>query len=419
MTDFLKQLATTVIAIALVVFIIMQLVVSAGVDIEVESAIYTTVRDMTEMECYIFRDEVLVQGSVGSTASYLFDDGEKVKAGDQVAYLYKNESDAATSNRIAEIEKSIDMLEASAISEGATTTDINVILSRITELCTIISECILKDDLEAAVRYKEELNIQMNRSAALSQSLKDYESRISELKSEAATLRGTLSKDRETAKSPSSGYFFTDVDGYEGQFTLDSLYYMTVSGFDRLGDLKADQKSINSSAGKIVRSENWYMLCRTDKKTAEAYKAGRSYDIVFPYSSGTELGCVFERCITQSDSDVALAVFSCNVMPDGLSYTRSQTVQVVGGTYSGLRISVEALRIKDDVQGVYILDGSVIKFKTAEVLCRQGNYYVCALPVNPQYPDRVDKSYISSTALSLYDTVITSGTGIYEGVLVR
>lgn len=419
MTDFLKQLVTTVIAIALVVFIVMQLVVSAGVDIEVESAIYTTIRDTTEMQCYIFRDEVTVGGSVGSTASYLFESGEKVKSGDRVAYLYKSSADAEISNRISRLEARISMLERSAISEGATTTDINVILSRITELRTLISGCVFSGDLDAAVRYKEELNIQMNRSAALSQSLAGYENRIAELRQEVSQLQKSLSNDYETARSPASGYYFTDVDGYEQQFTLDSLYYMTVSGFDRLGDAKPDNSLINSSAGKIVRSETWYMLCRTDKKTAESYRSGKSYTVIFSHSSGAELQCVFERCITQSDSDTALAVFSCSSMPSGFSYSRSQTVEVVNGTYSGLRISSEALRIKDDTQGVYVLDGSVIRFKTVSVLCKQGNYYICALPVNPQYPGRTDKSYISKTALSLYDTVVTAGTGIYEGVIVR
>lgn len=419
MTDFFRQLTTTLVAIALVVFLIMQLMAGAGVDIEVENAVYTSVRDTVEMECYIFRDEVLVQGSVGSTASYLFSSGEKVKSGDRVARLYKSKRDAEISNQISELEDRIAMLEASAISEGSTTTDINIILTRITELRTLISDCILKDDLDSAVRYKRELNIQMNRSAALSQSLAGYESRIAELKQEVTALQNSLSNDYETAKSSASGYYFTDVDGYEEQFTLDSLYYMTVSGFDRLADLTADQKLINSSAGKIVRSETWYMLCRTDKKIAESYESGKSYTVIFPYSSGTELQCKFERCITQSDSETALAVFSCNIMPEGFSYSRSQTVEVVGGTYSGLRISVEALRIKDGVQGVYVLDGSVIKFKTATVLCKQGNYYICALPTNPQYPNKIDKSYISRTALSLYDTVVTSGTGVYEGVIVR
>lgn len=419
MTDFLKQLMTTVFAIALAVFIVMQLVVSAGVDIEVESAVYTSVRDAVEMECYIFRDEITVPGSVGSTASYIFSGGEKVKAGDKVAKLYKSSEDAEISNRISELENRIAMLEESAINEGATTTDINIILTRITELRTLISECVLKDDLDSAVRYKRELNIQMNRSTALSQSLAGYEARIDELRQEVNDLQRSLSTDYDTAKSPASGYYFTDVDGYEEQFTLDSLYYMTVSGFDRLGDLKADQKVINSSAGKIVRSETWYMLCRTDKKIAESYESGKKYTVVFPYSSDTELQCMFERCITQSDSELALAVFSCNVMPSGFSYTRSQTVEVISETYTGLRISVGSLRIKDDTAGVYVLDGNVIKFKTAKVLCKQGNYYICALPVDPQYPNREDRSYISNTALSLYDTVITSGTGIYEGALVR
>jgi len=419
MANFIKQLLITLLALSLVVFMVMQLTLTAGVDIEVESAKYASVRDMTEMQCYVYRDETLVEGQLGGAASYCRDDGEKVRKGTELARIYTAAEDADIQDRISAIDERIAVLESSVITEGTSTTDNALVLANIEELRTLISNAILDNDFDAAERYKEQLNIQMNRSKAISQSIYEYDVQIAALKAEKSELSSSLGASYTSVGSPLSGYYFTEVDGYEKQFTLQSLSAITLSGFERLADAVPNQTLINTSCGKIVTSEIWYLLCKTTKKVANAYTAEKAYTIVFPYSSGTELRCIFQRAVTQPDSDDALVIFSCNQMPSGFNYARSQTVQVVNKTYNGLRISALALRMQDGVAGVFVLDGNIVAFKTVDVLIRQGSYYICALPTDPNYPSRQEKSYVSSTQLSLYDIVITSGTGVYEGALIR
>lgn len=419
MANFFKQLLITLLALALVVFMVMQLTLAAGVDIEVESAKYASVRDMTEMQCYIYRNETIVSGQLGGAVSYSVSDGTKVRKGTELARIYTAADDATVQDRISAIEDRIAVLKSSVITEGTSTTDNTLVLANIEELRTLISNAIEANDFDAAARYKEQLNIEMNRSKAISQSIYEYDVQIAALNQEKTRLENSLGATYTPVRSEVSGYYFTDVDGYENRFTLQSLTTMTLDGYNRLADAVPNQTLINTSCGKIVTSEIWYILCKTTKKLANTYKEGKSYTVVFPYSSGKEVKCIFRRAITQTDSDDALIILSCNQMPDGFSYARSQTVQIVNKTYNGLRISAQSLRMQDGVAGVFVLDGNIVKFKTIEILIRQGSYYVCALPTDPNYPTRTDKSYVSGTQLSLYDIVITSGTGVYEGALIR
>jgi hypothetical protein len=70
----------------------------------------------------------------------------------------------------------------------------------------------------------------------------------------------------------------------------------------------------------------------------------------------------------------------------------------------------------DGKTGVYVVVGSKIVFKEAEILYNYGSYSICALPKNPAYPNRKDLTYTSPDKLSLHDAVVTEGENIYDGM---
>ena len=88
-------------------------------------------------------------------------------------------------------------------------------------------------------------------------------------------------------------------------------------------------------------------------------------------------------------------------------------------TYEGIRVSNSAIRIKDGETGVYTVVGSKVVFKKTTVLYNYGSYSICAIPVNPAYPNRKDIAYSSGTELSLHDSVIIDGDDIYDGMRLK
>ncbi|MBQ3081575.1 MAG: hypothetical protein IJC49_03900 [Clostridia bacterium] len=118
---------------------------------------------------------------------------------------------------------------------------------------------------------------------------------------------------------------------------------------------------------------------------------------------------VFERAVGDTKSEEVVLIFSTNTLPTNFNFTRMQEVQVIKNTVQGLKIRTTALRDEDGTDGVYVLSSGRVIFKTVNVLCESGGFYVVELP-NPK-----NKSERSSTKLSLHDTVIIGGKNLYVG----
>ena len=60
-----------------------------------------------------------------------------------------------------------------------------------------------------------------------------------------------------------------------------------------------------------------------------------------------------------------------------LAALRQQSVDIIFTTYSGLRVSSDALRYEQNVPGVYVLDKTTIRFKPVEIIKDNGNFLLC------------------------------------------
>ena len=62
---------------------------------------------------------------------------------------------------------------------------------------------------------------------------------------------------------------------------------------------------------------------------------------------------------------------------DRMLKLRRQSVDIIFTTYSGLRVSSDALRYEQNVPGVYVLDKTTIRFKPVEIIKDNGNFLLC------------------------------------------
>ena len=132
-----------------------------------------------------------------------------------------------------------------------------------------------------------------------------------------------------------------------------------------------------------------------------------------------------ERTVPGGDS-FAL-ILSSRMMPEGFDYTRMQPVQLVRNTYTGLRVPASSVRVVDGMTGVYVLEGSTVRFRLIKpVTVYEGMYIV---ETDPDGDGNVTADSGQDTAedtgdgnekskysyLYLHDTVIVKGKGLYDG----
>ncbi len=416
---FFTQFGSAVLLVGICAYLVLQLTLGIGEVVDVEHTSYITVQDTLRLDAYVFRDETPLYSGTRGTDCFLVEDGERVSKGTPVAITYADETDASVQERITRINRMIRILEQSNLEEGAQTTDLAVLDQRIEILTVELLREVAEGDLSKAVRSEEALWIEMNRRQALLDSDHNYTTQINLLKQERADLERSLRGRSVQVNSPAEGYFFGAVDGYETVFTTEVLENLTVDGFLSLANSSADSRVLNDACGKMVHSSAWYIAVATDKRTASAYTAGNSYEVLFPYSGSITLSMKLDRKIMQTDLDTVVLVFESKELPESFDYSRTQTVQLVTRTHSGIRVSTDALRILDGVTGCYVLDGTRVVFKKADILYRNEEFVVCNVPYNSVKDNRDDKAYISDEYISLYDTVITSGEDLYVGKVLQ
>ena len=417
--QFFSQFGVTVLLVALCLYLILQLTLGIGEVAEVEQTSFTTVQDTIQLEAYLFRDETLLYSGAEGINCFLVEDGERIAKSTQVAVTYTNETDAGVQEQITRINRMIRVLERSNLTDGVQITDLSILDKNIQALNVELLRAVADNDLAAAMRCEEELWVQMNRRQALLDENHDYSAQINLLKQEREDLQDSLTGASVSVSAPDAGYFYQTVDGYEELFSAQAAGSLTVDGFDELLAASADGEILQKACGKIAASPDWYLAVSLDKRTASAYKEGRSYSFLFPYSAGVTVEMTLERKASQTNRDHVILFFRSSALPEGFDFTRKQTVRLVAGTYSGIRVSTDALRMLDGELGCYVLDGTRVVFKKAEVLYRDEEMAVCRIPYNSIRDTEEDRGYISEEYLSLYDTVILSSGDLYVGKVLQ
>ncbi len=417
MKHYLKHILMGVAALAVLFYVGLQVRLSVGDMIEVESAVYGSTDRAVSAEAYVFRDETPITVAGSGTPCYYFADGAKVARGADILTVYRSESDAALQEEINSLEKKIAILERSSVIKVYSTNDLETLDRDISERVYSIIYSVNSGNLRMASMNEDELLVLLNRRTAVMTAAGGYDIVINEYRRRISELRSLLTETPLTVRAGDSGYFYSTTDGYEYTFTMGLLNGLTLEQYDSLRDVTPRFSSASLNVGKIVASPRWYVTVSLDKKTLSRLTGGKSayylYKLRFPYSDGRTLDMRLEKVVSQTNYDTAVAVFSTDVIVQGFNYTRSQPVEIVAESFSGIKVPAAAIRVIDGKVGVYTLDGTVVKFKTTEVLYEENGYCFC----KPPYPEKIDR--VSKSALSLYDPVIVSGRDLYEGKIVK
>ena len=80
---------------------------------------------------------------------------------------------------------------------------------------------------------------------------------------------------------------------------------------------------------------------------------------------------------------------------------------IVTEEYEGIRVSNRAVHYSNGVSGVYVVQGSLVKFKPIEIVYRSENFTLCK-----KAEDGNNKTLV------LYDEVIEKGKNLYDGKFI-
>lgn len=380
---------------------------------ETTPALHVTVNDSFTADGWFFRDEEPITGTSSDSVKHIVYSGERVQQDAPLAIVYSDAESMELSRQLDPLEERISLLNTAlqSASDSSNTAKLDqVITLTIQQMASQVKEGSGSSVASSAAALR---TLALRREAGGVDAAAVTGER-DELISEQAVLERQLSGRTTKLTASSSGYFSEVVDGYETILTPDLLTNMTVDQFQKL-IAQTPEADDGNTLGKIVKGFSWYMAAEIPAEQAERLKVGQALTVNFTQASMESPVTVY-AVNQEPNSDTALLVMEGTEFSSEMVSMREQPVEIIIATYTGLKVPKTAVRVQDRTDsdgkthqdtGVFILSGSIQKFKLINELFDAGDYYV------------VEQSATNSDMLVERDQVIVQGKNLQNNMVVK
>lgn len=395
-----KKILTVFLCLLVAVYLIYHIAQGFRPDAEFFAVRPYTAYDSQIFTGYIFRDETVLKSQTTGSCNYHYYDGEKVPANRVVADVYPFDNQTVSA-QISDVKKQIEILRASMSLGKLTVSEVN---QKIELVSYEITQKNAAGDTASANLLSDKLLVLMAKKELLVSGKKDYAEEIAALENRKETLVSSLGIPSESVLTSTSGYFYSQTDGYEEIFTPESAKHLTAEKFDLLTVTVPSGKT--NVIGTLVTSSQWYYATKVPEENAEGFLVGTTYDCSFLDNGYT--GTIPMKLVSkETQSAQTLLVFYSSSMPRDFDMTRVQRMQATRGSYEGFRVPAEVIRAEKGKTFVYIFKEGYAVRREVAILWEQNGYYIVS-----------SDSGNNGNMLALNDLIIINDTNLYENKLI-
>lgn len=381
---------------------------------ETTPALHVTVNDSFTSNGWFFRDEEPIDNATGSSVKHIVYSGERVQQDAPLAIIYSDQESMDLSRQLDPLEERISLLDT-ALQSTSDSSNIAKLDQVITLTIEQLAEQVKEGSGSSVASAASSLRTLSLRREAGNVDTNEVSAERDALVSEQSSLEHQLTGRTTELTASSSGYFSEVVDGYESILTPSSLDEMTVEQFDKTVAQQPSAENSNS-LGKIVKGFNWYLALRFRPSRPSVCRSVQELTVNFTQAS-MESKVTVHSINHQGDSDTALLVmerhrnsavkwFPCANSRSKLSLrpTPDSRCRRVPSVCRNKQTATERPRRSP---GVFILSGSIQKFKMINELFEADDYYV------------VEQSATNSDMLVERDQVIVQGKNLQNNMVVK
>ena len=349
---------------------------------------------------FVVREEELLYSQYGTTVLNCAE-GAHVAANDTVATGYRSEDAKTRQTRIDELSGQIEQLQyawsavSSVYDQAALDADIAGDLAQ-------LSRYLALRDMNSVSDLSPELKGLILRRTGSDSDSGSLQARISTLQAELETLEAQSAGDTGAILAGKAGTFSAAVDGYESVLTPERLMEMTVAEFESVQPDETDANAI----GRLVTSATWYYACVVPASELSGVEEGDRATLTFARDYYQPVTMRVAR-LGGNEAGSRLLVLSSDRALQNVTLLRQQSAEIVFTSYSGLRVPKSAVRVENGQTGVYILEGTLAKWKPITILHDTGESYVVTLDTS------------STNNLWPGDELIINAKNLYDGKVVN
>ncbi|MCD7823795.1 MAG: hypothetical protein LUG86_07265 [Oscillospiraceae bacterium] len=391
-----------VILACIAAIVVSQIYLTLSSDSDTEDATLFTTSKTLSFTGVIVRDESLVYTSYlgDGVLTYDIDDGSRVSNGSSIAKIYNSYSQIYNRHEIEKLEEEIEALEKAQDNGTTDYVQPEFISTQIAEQYKELISDIKTQDFENLNSERVQLLKLMCILNVSSNVESDYTDRISVLTERLNALEVSLVNAVATVSASSSGYFTSVVDGYESDLTTDGISELTVDDINSI--ISSPQKNTTMSSnviGKLFSDYKWQMVGVI--YTDDRYFVNESFDLTFT-SVGKTYTVTVDSITATGNGNEAIIVLSCDQMDETVAASRVVDVEILFGTYSGIKVSRSAIRFQNGQKGVYVVSGGQTEFRLINVIYEGDDYVLSEVTSDDGY-------------LTLYDSVLLDPVSTTEG----
>lgn len=349
---------------------------------------------------FVVREEELLYSQYGTTVLNCAE-GAHVAANDAVATGYRSEDAKTRQTRIDELSGQIEQLQyawsavSSVYDQAALDADIAGDLAQ-------LSRYLALRDMNSVSDLSPELKGLILRRTGSDSDSGSLQARISTLQAELETLEAQSAGDTSAILAGKAGTFSAAVDGYESVLTPERLMEITVAEFESVQPDETDANAI----GRLVTSATWYYACVVPASELSGVEEGDRATLTFARDYYQPVTMRVAR-LGGNEAGSRLLVLSSDRALQNVTLLRQQSAEIVFTSYSGLRVPKSAVRVENGQTGVYILEGTLAKWKPITILHDTGESYVVTLDTS------------STNNLWPGDELIINAKNLYDGKVVN
>lgn len=370
--------------------------------ITTSTALYDSTYDGIEINGYFVREETVIDYNITGNERYVAKDGEKISKGGTIAEVYSSSEIAELYQQIEKLSAEIKILESINSVSDPSSVDLTTLTNRIKRSYFDFLDAKDSGKYDNITDYTSELLMSLNKKQILTGQVTDFNALLTSLKGQLATLQTGLKAPISKVNAPVSGFFIRQVDGLENILNFNALNKIDSSIFEKI----SNAKPINAF-GKIVFSQNFYIITQMNGDDYLNFSVGDKLNLRTPFVGNEKLKATVESINVSDEENSAIVVLACQTMNGHLATVRSAPLTIVTDEYEGIRISNNAIHYSDGVAGVYVVQGSIVKFKPIEIVYRSETFTLCK---------KSDEA--NNNALSIYDEVIEKGKNLYDGKFI-
>ena len=404
---FFHRIAIAAVCIAILSYTVFHMISLFSGELSTVVVRSTTEEKKIEFDGYIFRDETVVFSEYGGAVDYKVSDGLKLSQGQAYATVYELGNNANINNAIEQIDSKIAVLEE-AMTGGISLHDLPSINEDISDEYLSIVKRLADGDMRGIAENIDSMTAQLGQVSRLTNEDSPIKATLETLYAERERIKGAAGASTQL-KADKSGYFYSKVDGYEKAFTLEAAYSMTPDKYYEYSSSLAEVYTGNP-VGKMVYGSDWAFVTVVSSDYSEYFDEGTSYVTSFMKSEGIDIPLTLYKKVADRASNSVLMVFKCDRMPSDFDFVRSQSVQVIVSSITGINVPKSATHRSNGSYYVYILKGSVVFERKLDLIYEGSDYYT----VRDGVESEGDDIYLQSN-----DNLILNGNNLFDGRILE